>query len=149
MITIIEFIFKLVLAFGLNYYMGSRILYAYVIGGKCGTPFTISVEKIIKNKISKLLFPKEFKTLRESLDGTTRISVIGLIYCIIFYFPVQIGYLASAFLFFFNEHVANRVIFQAVKVMFMGFACFSVAIITATLIDYIWKILIKNRRERK
>ena len=149
MITIFEFIFKLVLAFGLNYYGGSRILYAYVIGGKCAIPFTIDVQRIIKNKISRIVFPKEFKTLKESLDGTTRISVIGLIYCIIFYFPVQIGYLVSAFLFFFNEHVANRVIFQAFNVMLIGFACFLVAIITATLIDYIWKILIKNRRERK
>ena len=144
-----ESIIKTIMAFCVHYYLESRFFYAYEINGDCSIPFTIDVEKIIKNRLCKLIFPREFKNYREFLDGTSKISILGLLHCMIFYFPVQIAYLVSVIINFSNTQIAEKILITAFNIMFLGFAVYLVLFLLAALIDYVRKTYYANRRKRK
>ena len=143
----IKFLIKTMMAFGLHYYLESRFLYAYEINGVCSIPLTIDIKKVIKNKFCKIIFPREFKNYRESLDGISRISVLGLLHCAIFYFPIQMVYFAAIVIGLFNEYAADRISMAAFNIMFLGFAIFLVSNILTALIFYIRKRCALKRKK--
>lgn len=102
---------------------------------------------MIKNKFCKIIFPREFKNYRESLDGISRISIIGLLHCVIFYFPIQMAYFAAIVISLFNKHAADRISMVAFNIMFLGAAVFLISNILTTLIFRIRKRCVLKRRK--
>lgn len=133
----IEFLFKIIIKFCVYYFLESRFLYSYEINGHCSTRFTLPVEKVIKNKVCEFIFPREFKMPREILDGKSRISIIGLVHFLIFYFPVQISYLVSIVICFYNIQDAEKLVTITFNIMVIGLVLNLLARLIAYIIESI------------
>jgi len=144
----IKFYIASVLVIALNYYLSARSLYdvEFKFNKDSISIFNIPIEKVIRTKFLKFLFPKPILKPSENY-GEPKIYILGLFHYLIFYIPTQTGYLISLILSFFNFNVANQIANKTYKFMWLGLILQIVFSILLSLIEKIYNS-IKSKKTK-